>query len=108
MPPRSHVPPSQQSWPTLVHRSCTPGLRLPLPQIWAPIGLRHTPTGLSRIATEHLSPELIERGQISGRDLPIRKGSLRGFIEMDLVVHEIDPISRNEMGLATGFRIIPA
>src|SRR5262245_701175 len=42
----------------------------------------------------------------SGNCLPFHHGFLRRLIEVNLAVHIIDPIDRNEMMMAAGFRII--
>src|SRR5262245_39037091 len=42
----------------------------------------------------------------SGDGLPLHYGFLRRLIEMNLAVHVIDPIDRNEMMMAAGFRIV--
>src|SRR5262249_21390749 len=42
----------------------------------------------------------------SGDGLPFKHGFLRRLIEVNLAVHIIDPIDRNEMMMAAGFRIV--
>src|SRR5262245_48164834 len=42
----------------------------------------------------------------SGGGLPFRYGFLRGPVEVNLAVHIINPIERNEMMTTAGFRII--
>src|SRR5262245_58617052 len=42
----------------------------------------------------------------SGDCLPFHHGFLRRLIEVNLAVHIIDPIDRNEMMMAAGFRIV--